>query len=131
MQSCIEIGLVVTNYSQNSTVTGTFENVDVVGSGFSLPQINNQIQTTERSSDFTVSPNPTDGILQIGLDNYSGMQISLELYSIQGQLLKTFKIDKASNVEILDMNSYTNGMYLIRLKSQDMQDKVKRIVLHR
>ncbi len=131
MQSCIEIGLVVTNYTQNSTVTGTFENVDIVGSGFSLPQINNQIQTIERSSDFTVSPNPTDGILQIGLDNYSGMQISLELYSIQGQLLKTYKIDKASNVEILDMNSYANGMYLIRLKSQDVQDKVKRIILHK
>jgi len=42
MGNCIEVGLVVTNYTANSTVTATFANVSVTGGNITKPTINTQ-----------------------------------------------------------------------------------------
>ncbi len=59
MNSCIEIGLVVTNSNQNSTVTATFENVSYTGNGPIMPVSNPDnilSATANKQPDFSVYP---------------------------------------------------------------------------
>ncbi len=131
MQSCIEVGLVLTNYTSNSTVTGTFSNV-----GFT--QVNPistgqaQEQPTLGQVEFDVFPNPTSGELNLDLTQYIGRSVRIEMYSLEGKLLQFSELDEVQNtLERLDLKGFQSGMYLVKVKSAGLPDATKRIVLQR
>ena len=128
MQSCIEIGLVLTNYTSNSTVTGTFSNV-----GFT--QVNPvsagqaQEQPTLGQVAFDVFPNPTSGELNLDLTQYIGRSVRIETYSLEGKLLQFTELDEVQNtLERLDLKGLQNGMYLVKVKSAGLSDATRRVV---
>jgi hypothetical protein len=128
MQSCIEVGLVLTNYTSNSTVTGTFSNV-----GFS--QVNPvstgqaQEQATLGQVEFDVYPNPTSGELNLDLTQYIGRSVRIETYSLEGKLLQFSKLNEVQNpLERLDLKGFQDGMYLVKVKSDGLPDVTKRVV---
>ncbi len=136
MNSCIEIGLVTTNYNANSTVTATFANVAFTGNGsmqYGLQTDNGNIAANAPyDADFSVYPNPTSGELNVSLLGYAGRAVTMEVYSTMGQLLFTHKVDAAHNMdEIIDLSQFANGMYLIRVDSEGVPAAVKRVTLAR
>jgi hypothetical protein len=91
MGSCIEVGLVVTNYTANSTVTANFANVSVTGGGIMRPAINTQ-EDILAVADFSIIPNPTNGLVEIDLSSYHQRNVEMELYNLQGKLLRSINI---------------------------------------
>jgi surface protein len=148
MNACIQVGLVATNYQQNSTVTATFANVGFTGSnvpplaGASTPLSTLEPATNastplstnneQRSTDFQVYPNPTSGELNVDLAQYVGRAVRLEVYSLTGQLLRFVEIDEVqTTVERLDLSGFASGLYLVKVKSDGLPDATRRIVVTR
>lgn len=137
MNSCIEIGLVVTNYSSNSTVTATFANVGVTG-GNTLSLVDDResalVNSDDQQSfrDVKVYPNPTSGQLNIALTGYEGRPVTLEVYNTMGQMLSIKEVDEVQNAdEIIDLSSAASGMYLIRVSSDGLPAEMKRVTVAR
>ncbi|MBK7808987.1 MAG: T9SS type A sorting domain-containing protein [Saprospiraceae bacterium] len=129
MGNCIEVGLVVTNYTANSTVTATFGNVSVTGGAPLRPAI----QTGEdvfAAADFTILPNPSNGWIEIDLRSYVQRKVQMELYNLQGKLLRSTKIETGRGKEEIDLTSFANGMYLVRVRAEGLPDVTKRVVLN-
>ena len=134
MGSCIEIGLVATNYSQNSTVIATFDNVSYTGSGpapsSTLPELGLLRENEQYKPDFKIYPNPTSGELNIDLQEYLGKKVRIELYSLENKLIKLIGIDEVlQNTESMFLDRYAAGMYFVKLKSAGLPDVTKRVVL--
>jgi hypothetical protein len=128
MQSCIEVGLVLTNYTSNSTVTGTFSNVGFTQvNPISAGQL--QEQPTLGQVEFDVFPNPTSGELNLDLTQYIGRSVRIETYSLEGKLLQFSELDEVqTTLERLDMKGFQSGMYLVKVKSAGLPDVARRIV---
>jgi len=128
MTNCIEVGLIVTNYTANSTVTATFSNV-----GFSqqnpIASGQAQVQPTLGQVEFDVFPNPTSGELNLDLTQYIGRNVRIETYSLEGKLLRFTELDEVQNtLERLDLTGFQNGMYLVKVKSVGLPDVARRII---
>ena len=129
MGNCIEVGLVVTNYTANSTVTATFANVSVTGGNITKPTINTQ-EDIFAVADFAIMPNPTTGIISLDLSSYGKRQVRLDMYNLQGKLLRSSTIEAIKVKEEIDLTNFANGMYLIRVKAEGLPDVTKRVVVN-
>jgi hypothetical protein len=129
MGNCIEVGLVVTNYTANSTVTATFANVSVIGGNITRPAINTQ-EDIFAAADFSIMPNPSNGWIEIDLSGYGQRKVQLDLYNLQGKLLRSANIETIKGKEEVDLTSFANGMYLIRVRAEGLPDVTKRVVLN-
>jgi len=134
MNACIEMGLVVTNYGQNSTVTATFANVEVVET-MPLARPTNAA-TRPAAPDFTAFPNPTTGELNLDLSGYLGRSVQVVLYDVHGKAVKVSEIDAVETAAFqLDLSALHNGLYLIRVQSVgtenllSLPDATKRVVV--
>jgi len=130
MSSCIEVGLVITNYTANSTVTATFANVSVTG-GVSRPVFTDpgNLFNEPLVADFNILPNPTTGEIELDFSSYSNRNLQIVIYNLQGKMLHSVKYESVNNKENIDLSDFNSGMYLIKVKSEGMQDVTKRLVL--
>ncbi|MBK7425548.1 MAG: T9SS type A sorting domain-containing protein [Saprospiraceae bacterium] len=128
MASCIEVGLVITNNSVNSTVSATFANVSVIGV-IPAPIVNSPDDLLT-ITDFSIYPNPSSGRVEIDLSSYYYRKVQLELYNLQGKLLRFMTLDVEKDKEEIDLSSFASGMYLIRVSTVGMPDVTKRVVLN-
>ena len=140
MNACILVGLVATNYQQNSTVTATFANVSVSGGSPVVAQgIVHGAESIEAPYGFEVYPNPTSGELNVDLGQYVGRSVRLEVYGLTGQLLRFVEIEEVQTViEQLDLSALQSGMYLVKVScitrdgiSRELPDATRRIVVTR
>jgi regulation of enolase protein 1 (concanavalin A-like superfamily) len=137
MNNCIEIGLIATNYQDNSVVTATFASVSVTGGNAAMALPADVAQLAPYSSaitphSFEVYPNPTDGKLNVDLSQYKGSSVRMELYSVAGKLLQFTEIEEVQTIlEQLDISNLQNGVYLVKVKSEGWFDITKRVVLAR
>jgi uncharacterized protein (DUF2141 family) len=129
MGNCIEVGLVVTNYTANSTVTANFANVSVTGGSITKPAINTQ-EDILTAADFTIMPNPTTGIISLDLGSYGKRQVQLDMYNLQGKLLRSTNVEASKGKEEMDLSAFANGMYLIRVRAEGIPDVTKRVVVN-
>ncbi len=135
MSSCIEMGLAVSNYVANSTVTATFSGVSFTGGNSGLgspltPEVSASLHSP-LSPDFEVYPNPTGGELNLDLSSYFGRSVRIEVYSLEGKLMQFSEIDEVQMlVEQLHLSGLQKGMYMVKLKSPELPDAVRRIVKH-
>ncbi len=127
MANCIEIGLVVTNYGQNSTVSATFANVEVVDVMPLVRPVTGLIPTA--APEFSAYPNPTTGELNLDLNAYRNRALRLELYDVNGKAVKIVEMDAVERTTPLDLSSLHSGLYLIRIKSEGLPDATKRVVV--
>jgi len=133
MNACIEIGLVVTNYQQNSTVTATFANVSHTGNGgqaLAPPAILDLLQAAPMTVDFSVFPNPTSGMLNLDLTQYIGLPVHIEVYNLQGKLLHFAEVQEVQTaIKNLDLSGFHSGMYLVRVTTREFPVVTKRVVV--
>ncbi|MBE2207077.1 MAG: discoidin domain-containing protein [Saprospiraceae bacterium] len=135
MGNCIQMGLVITNNTANSTVTATFASVSYAGSNSGLGGSIGRAgrgESIEAPHSFEIFPNPTGGELNVDLTQYIGRNVRMEFYSIEGKLLQFREIDEVqATLENLDLSLYANGMYFIKVQSRDLPAVTKRVVLQR
>ncbi|MFM9950597.1 MAG: T9SS type A sorting domain-containing protein [Saprospiraceae bacterium] len=130
MSACIQVGLVATNATGNSTVTATFTNVSITGGTIPLATPDAPATVNAAAPDFEAYPNPTTGEVTVDLKAYANQAVRLEVYDMQGKALKVIEVDAAeTTTEQLDLSAYKNGIYLIRVQSDGLKDATKRVVL--
>ncbi len=131
MNSCIELGLTVTNYNNSSTVVATFDNVSKTESEFISPYMigsHNLLNADFPLLDFKTFPNPTNGELNLELMQYAGRKASIEVYSFEGKLLFTETLDEVVSTHPIVLSQYQNGMFMIKVKSEGLPDVTKRVI---
>jgi len=141
MNSCIQMGLVMTNFLPNGAGTATFANVVTTGSNVPpmVAGIGHGAESREQGAEsmgqpysFEVYPNPTSGELNLDLTQYMGRAVRMEVYSLEGKLLRFSEIDEVrAAVESLDLSGFAGGMYLVKVKSDGLPDATRRVVVTR
>jgi len=136
MENCIQMGLIATNSTSNGVVTATFSGVSHTGnnSPLALPA-GGFAEMADYSAtvapDFNVYPNPTSGELNLELSAYAGRSVRIEVYSIEGKLLRFSEIDEVQHTpESVDITGFAPSMYLVKVKCQGLPDTTRRVVKH-
>jgi hypothetical protein len=127
MNNCIEVGLVVTNYTANSTVTATFANVSVTGAGLMRPTLVSG-EDQFAAADFSIMPNPSNGWIEVDLRSYGERKVQMDMYNLQGKLLRSTTVETNRRKEEIDLSVFANGMYLLRVRAEGLPDVTKRVV---
>lgn len=79
--------------------------------------------------EFSISPNPTNGIANIDLDLTIDSEVELTLYSIRGELVKNIYHDNASQLKMaIDVSDFKDGLYFVRLTING-QSILKKIII--
>lgn len=80
--------------------------------------------------DISIYPNPTNGLVYVSFNGISADEVSLEIYNVQGQKLYQEQLTQVTSTTTkqLDMSSYSEGVYLIKLESAG-QTFIGRVVL--
>lgn len=131
MANCIEIGMVLTNYSANSTATATFANVSSTGAGLPVPQDNfgTDYEMELNTLSFEVYPNPNAGDLFLNLNEYLDRSVTVQVQNLTGQVLKKERFDRISGaVQQINIADLPSGLYLIYVQSEGLPNAVKRII---
>ena len=85
-----------------------------------------RVQEIDLRTIATIFPNPVSSSFQIKSEQLSGKMITLEVYDIQGQLIKTESIYFSNTMEV-DMSHLQNGFYTIRIMT-DKENYYSKIV---
>jgi len=67
---------------------------------------------------FRVFPNPTEGPLNIVIFDIKSAIKSIELFTVNGKLLKSFPIERENSKAKIDISNYHEGMYFVRVTSE-------------
>ncbi|MGK0363362.1 MAG: subtilisin-like proprotein convertase family protein [Saprospiraceae bacterium] len=102
--------------------------------GGSLSSINNF--TTEMMSGLNdldgiavqISPNPTNGLVNVQFGQALTGNVTLEVYGLNGQLMQTSQARNGAANAILNLRDYADGVYLVKLKT-DNDVLVRRIAV--
>ena len=116
------------NLMDNSTidVTSTTQNISIEPGGFRV--YGNKAATTLANNDFNLSntvslyPNPTSGSF-----NIKGQVIKVEVYSITGQLVRSFG-NSISEEYQFDVNDLSNGVYLVKAIDSNNSSKTMKLI---
>jgi len=135
MNSCIEIGLVLTNVQNNIQGNGTFANVSVTGGqqGPSVmsPGIEQSLESTQEL-DVRVYPNPVAGALQVDLSAYMGRRVEMSLFDIQGRQLLVRELGEVGvETERIDMSSLPAGVYQLQVQSAGVSTRNLKVVVRK
>ena len=92
---------------------------------------NNQFsEESNLSMELRVYPNPcTDGKITVELNNQEISEVSLTNITGKEVFLKKFQI--AENKKQIQLNGIPNGLYIIRIKTSDQKQVVKKLMIAR
>ena len=75
-------------------------------------------------------PNPTNGLIEVDLSSYSQRKVQMDMYNLQGKLLRSTNLETISGKEEIDLTTFANGMYLIRVRAEGLPDVTRRVVIN-
>lgn len=79
-----------------------------------------------------VFPNPAKDEMVVELDNVTTENVTLRLYNVSGQLLLSQKTEVKQGQPIrLDVNFFSNGLYLLRITQNGKRDFTKQVVIQK
>lgn len=130
MGGCVHAGLFAESINVNVITTAVFGNVTISGGTPSLATEINDFATA--APELQVYPNPTSGEITLDLSAYQDRNLRIELYSVEGQLLKFSEVNEIQgNTERIDISAFKPGMYMLRVKCEGLPDTSRRVVLIR
>ena len=88
-----------------------------------------KLKDSKEDFNFTLQPNPAKDNVNIILQNPASEQISMEVYSMDGQLMKQQNFT-TENGEILEMDisALANGIYVVRMRTGDFSAVCRLVV---
>ncbi len=133
MNTCIQAGLMVTNYSGNTVVSATFNNVEVNSSGsgmnLQLPETEGRQVDQNVNLDFNLFPNPAEDRIFVDLSSFDGQEIEVQIFNQLGQLILNRHIREAGTTpENFDLTMMKVGTHFIRVATKK-GDVVKRFLV--
>lgn len=134
MANCIQIGLVTANKAASGSVTGTFENVEVIGNANPLGAPDASIDQAEvhftYQPEVNIYPNPSSGETFVDLSAYLGHNTNIRIFNSAGQLVDLVEIDEVQvPTQRLKMDQYQNGLYLIQVQAEGFETVTKKLTL--
>lgn len=72
-------------------------------------------------SESIIYPNPSEGIFQIQVSDVFSSNVTVTIFSMNGTKIGTYTIDPDYAFE-LDLTPYAQGMYIIRLESEEIRE---------
>jgi len=79
-------------------------------------------------SNVRVYPNPSKGVINVEVKNTNETLKEVQLYNLNGQVLKTYRIDNGYTTQIL-FSDYSNGVYYLDIKAESGKQLRQKIVL--
>ena len=115
------------NLMDNSTidVTSTTQNISIEPGGFRVygnKQATLSSQEFDIVNDLSIYPNPTLGTFSI-----NHLVTNVEIYSITGQLVKSFNTIPSENY-LFDVNDLSNGIYLVKAIDSNNSSKTMKLI---
>jgi len=126
----VTISFSVTATSGNLTVKGHNNCGDgVISANYPIYVSPVGITENDNSLNYSIFPNPTNGIVTIKIDGLAG-NLDLQIVNIQGKVIRTEEIinNKQSYTQDIDLSIYPKGIYLVKLTNNNFA-KVEKIVL--
>lgn len=69
-------------------------------------------------NEFTISPNPNNGIFELNFNQPLGNDTDFNVYDINGRLIESFKpINNSASMRVELKNQYQTGVYLLEIKN--------------
>jgi hypothetical protein len=90
-----------------------------ITSGVGIPELLSK-------ANISMYPNPTQGSLNVSINNYKAETIKMEICNTQGQLVKTDDILKS--VSTFDLSSLPKGIYIVQLSNGNIKYSRKIVV---
>lgn len=85
---------------------------------------------SKNSVDYTLSPNPTNGILNIDLPSAEGQKVELALITRFGKIVKQETIEFLETPRYTwNLNNIDNGQYFIRIQTQGKNTVMKKLIV--
>ncbi len=111
------------NYTDGNITAGTY------GRGIWQSAIPQEVLSAASFTNNTlrVSPNPSNGIFELQWAN--SISTRLSVYDITGKrILDSSNIENGSSRYILDLSSFTTGMYILKVQLDDAEVTKKLII---
>jgi hypothetical protein len=120
-----------TNQTYNAIVSGVYivrttdinGCVNVYSDGFNFSFVTG-VSENNLADGIIIYPNPTNGIVTIDPSILVGINYEVAIFDLVGKLVL-----KEKNVSVLDLTSFENGVYIIKLTSETAASFSKRISL--
>jgi hypothetical protein len=93
----------------------------IIKSGVSGVVTSNKIASEQGNNTFKIYPNPSDGIFNI--ESSTIAETTVEVFDIAGQLVYQNKF--ANKFIKLDLTAYSNGLYLVKLRTEKQSTTLK------
>ena len=77
-----------------------------------------------------ITPNPTNGLVNIYFDQMINSELEIELFSVNGQLMKSHSYNTMQNLVSLNLTDFSTGIYIIKIKT-NAGALAKRIVVQK
>lgn len=79
-------------------------------------QIRSNNKEVNNVSNFTIAPNPTNGIVNLNIAMRQMEDVQIRVYNLSGQMILNTYLEKVDNIQkTIDLSSQSNGIYLISL----------------
>lgn len=93
-----------------------------IAPGGSLKNAGAEISAIESQLEVAVYPNPTDGIINLEIENAQS-QPSFSIYNIQGSKIKSGIV--SSDLTSIDLSDLKSGIYIISVKDENQTKQIK------
>lgn len=132
MNSCIEMGLVLTNMLSGVQSTATYAHVSVTGSG-GAPQVtlpgDAMDQLMGDALDVQVYPNPTEGDVRVDITGQEARAVSLLVYDMHGRLMHRQEAAGERISTGLDVRTFPKGVYTMVVMAEGLAPQTRRVVV--
>jgi hypothetical protein len=81
----------------------------------------------QNSDLFRIYPNPTNGLLNINVNNYIG-DLKINVYDLNGRQVYNQNVTSFNNTNAIDLGSLSSGVYVLKLQGESLNYS-KRIIL--
>jgi hypothetical protein len=114
-------------FSGHNLVAGnTIESNNNISSSCNLSLSNQNFE--DNPFDFKIYPNPTSDLITIQIEGINNQELNIELYDLQGKLIKETKLSKGLTISYLDIQTVYSGTYLIKISTNELSLTRKIIV---
>lgn len=81
----------------------------------------------QNSNLFKIYPNPTNGLLNININNYIG-ELQIKVYDLNGRQVYNQNVTNFNNTNAIDLESLSTGIYVLKLQGENLNYSEKIIL---
>ena len=78
---------------------------------------NTSVLNFEKENQIKLFPNPTRGIIEVDVENYTGKGLKIEILNMKGQKVYSTRIESNQRFKKINLTSLNSGIYLIKINN--------------